>query len=496
MHPHELAMIAEQTRREVTRYAKTGWITIGATEGEDGETHGGTPVRVSGGKITAGPPSLKGETMDDLKDKSRHPVRAAKGAHASAESKTGKDYTPSQARSLGGENRVAMHQAAKSAAKGTGVPVHHVLQTMHKAHEHISGQNEAREAAKAELRKNLGMTAGDAAKHENAYKDHSTVKGFDTAARDIAERYPDLGFDPDSTDTPAKVWELLREGKGKHVALHSQEVADLAAEWLRGRLGRDADPSPTHHEIHHAMSEVRQWSNGKWNVEGFPTSHDTKWEAVNQSIQRQRHRNSDAAGVAGDYPMPNGNFRAVASEHEIRKMFPEAEHEHVLRDPTKLSSIIDKVNKKNEPEGGWTDADKVPEHLQSGKPQKSLKPQKLTQSEFIHQYNEAFERLMDYSPNEVGSQVYAEKLAKLEEDYPEFAKQMDEEAEKVGATGKPIEPEKRPGVPGMQSSLFDEEASGQKQLFNYVPPKKGENKPKPVESSLLEKIGDELKEKQ
>lgn len=54
--------------------------------------------------------------------------------------------------------------------------------------------------------------------------------------------------------------------------------------------------------------------------------------------------------------------------------------------------------------------------------------------------------------------------------------------------------EKKPGVPGMQQSLLGEDTTGQQQLFNYVPPKKGEGKPKPASISTLEKISDEQKE--
>lgn len=55
-------------------------------------------------------------------------------------------------------------------------------------------------------------------------------------------------------------------------------------------------------------------------------------------------------------------------------------------------------------------------------------------------------------------------------------------------------PKKKPGVPGMQQSLLGEDATGQQQLFNYVPPKKGEGKPKPTSISTLEKISDDQKE--
>jgi len=128
----------------------------------------------------------------------------------------------------------------------------------------------------------------------------------------------------------------------------------------------------------------------------------------------------------------------------------------------------------------------------AGKPSESKhqKPPSLSKDEFTKQYNEAFDRLMDYPPNEVGSQVYAEKLAKLENEYPEFAKQMDEEAELA-------KPEKKPGVPSMQTSLFDTEPSGQKKLFDYVAPKKADNKKKPEsQASLLESIDDDLKAQQ
>ncbi|HQU44423.1 MAG TPA: hypothetical protein PK867_16500, partial [Pirellulales bacterium] len=42
------------------------WITIGAHRNKDGERSGGTPVKISGGKIVSGPKHLKGKTLKGL----------------------------------------------------------------------------------------------------------------------------------------------------------------------------------------------------------------------------------------------------------------------------------------------------------------------------------------------------------------------------------------------------------------------------------------------
>jgi len=225
-------MIADCVRQEVSRYSSQ-WITIGGRN-KDGEKHeGGTPVEIKDGAIAKGPPSLKGEHLSDLGDKSRNPIRAAKGAHAAVSGKTGREVSASQAKSFGGDQRVKQHQSALQASRKTGVSANKILGLMPDAHRFLSEQDGQREVAKAELRKNIGMNAGEMARHENNYKDHSTVKNWDTASRDIADRYPELGLHPEDSETPAKMWDILREGKKEHLALHDQSVADLAAEWLR-----------------------------------------------------------------------------------------------------------------------------------------------------------------------------------------------------------------------------------------------------------------------
>lgn len=55
-----------------------------------------------------------------------------------------------------------------------------------------------------------------------------------------------------------------------------------------------------------------------------------------------------------------------------------------------------------------------------GEPEKPAVP-KLTYDDFEKQYEEAFRGLMKYKPNEVGSHVYAEKMAALADAYPKWA---------------------------------------------------------------------------
>lgn len=202
-----------------------GWITIG-----ENKTHVEVDAK---GNIKSGPASLKGDSLNSLSDKSRNPIRQAKAAHARVEGKTGRDYSTKEAQSLGNDKKVAQHQAARAAAK-IGVSVHSVLELMPEAHRHLTEVHQGREAAKETARKLTGLNAGQIAKLENTYHDHSTRVGFDTASRTIAVDHPELGFDPDSTDTPGKVWDLIREGKQDPPALHSREVAETAAEWAKG----------------------------------------------------------------------------------------------------------------------------------------------------------------------------------------------------------------------------------------------------------------------
>lgn len=45
----------------------------------------------------------------------------------------------------------------------------------------------------------------------------------------------------------------------------------------------------------------------------------------------------------------------------------------------------------------------------------------MTYEEFKKIYTETFKKMMSYNPNQCGSGVYADKMADLENEYPEFA---------------------------------------------------------------------------
>lgn len=49
----------------------------------------------------------------------------------------------------------------------------------------------------------------------------------------------------------------------------------------------------------------------------------------------------------------------------------------------------------------------------------------MTYDEFKAAYIAAFNGMMKYAPDQVGSQVFAEKMAKLSDDYPEFEAQLE-----------------------------------------------------------------------
>ena len=100
------------------------------------------------------------------------------------------------------------------------------------AHKWLTEQHEQREAAKREARAYTGMNAGNLSWRENrGGRDHSSIEGFDRASRQFAEENAHYGFDKDDHDTPAKVWELIREGKKKPPTVDDPEVRKIAEHW-------------------------------------------------------------------------------------------------------------------------------------------------------------------------------------------------------------------------------------------------------------------------
>lgn len=216
---------AREFSAAVARYSESGspgWRKVG-----------GSSVYVSAsGKITKGCPGLKGEKIDDIIDESEESRdrRDARQKHAEARGLQGHELETSDLRHLEGKRLQSQHQVAKAAAKRFGVSTREVLQAMPDARSLMIEAAESRERAKETARRLTGMNAGVLARVENAYRDHSTVPGFDTAARSVAFEHPELGIDPDADDASSAVWELIREGKQSVPAIDSQEVAEAAAE--------------------------------------------------------------------------------------------------------------------------------------------------------------------------------------------------------------------------------------------------------------------------
>jgi hypothetical protein len=82
-----------------------------------------------------------------------------------------------------------------------------------------------------------GLTADRARRWEDAGLDHSTWKGLDTVARELAGQYPELaighGYDPDAPDADdhaGRLWEVLREPTPAVLPRHHSGILHEAAE--------------------------------------------------------------------------------------------------------------------------------------------------------------------------------------------------------------------------------------------------------------------------
>ncbi len=135
-------------------------------------------------------------------------------------------------------------------------------------------------------------------------------------------------------------------------------------------------------EIHAALSHVKQLGT-KWNPGGsHPGMFDTKREAVAVRINQDRANAARESGQPeGSWKPFDGDFRAIATEAEIEKLFPKEAEAPTLDKPISTQAAIEKANKKNEPEGGWTDEHKVPADQQSATP-RANKPFKGAFSDF------------------------------------------------------------------------------------------------------------------
>ena len=55
----------------------------------------------------------------------------------------------------------------------------------------------------------------------------------------------------------------------------------------------------------------------------------------------------------------------------------------------------------------------------------------LSYEEFVKQYEDAFNMANKYTPNEVGSQTYTNKMAQLSDDYPEYIEKFEDNLDDI-----------------------------------------------------------------
>ena len=115
-----------------------------------------------------------------------------------------------------------------------------------------------------------------------------------------------------------------------------------------------------------------QWTVNRMVGEEMQTHTFSKGEKVAVSFNG-KHYPGKVVGISHairkatiEFPKPGGTYRA---QHDFGTIYKHTEPESAPKDETKnraaLDKIIDRVNKKNEPEGGWSDSDKVPVEFQS-----------------------------------------------------------------------------------------------------------------------------------
>jgi hypothetical protein len=103
-----------------------------------------------------------------------------------------------------------------------------------------------REGAKASIRQQMGLTAGDIQRFENAgldySADHPKLRGFDAKAREMASAHPELGLgggydsgsNYDDSDYAQALWDILREGHKPAPSHRDPELIEEADQMLAG----------------------------------------------------------------------------------------------------------------------------------------------------------------------------------------------------------------------------------------------------------------------
>ena len=421
------------------------------------------------------------------------------------------------------------------------------------AHEFLLQQHEGREKAKQSARRITGLTAGDIARHENAYRDHSTVEGFDTSSRTVAMEHGELGIDPDAHDTPARIWELIREGAISKPTKNSPEVHSLAKEWAKGKKpAKSKEPEYAHDDDWDnwdSRADVAAFKyakehgdQGRW-ITLKPHGDDSE-DYVHVKIGDDGRIEAGPAGMAKKGIQHLSDFGkkekhdtariASAAAHQTSKIAQESNSD----DPSEASAMHKVAAHSHktaeiahEAAGNSTEAQKHREIGESHSRLSNLQG-KIHDEEKRKNANQTSAMAHTSSVIAEGHSERADKAKPGDANYSELNKKaassnreaaenhrtalreggdkqhgtlayrhdtMADHHERKSKPEKSATPAKKPGIPGMQQSLLDDsEAPGQRQLFDYVPPKKGDTKSKPESTggSTLEKIGDEQKERE
>ena len=230
------------------------WITINAKDGE-----GGTHIQIDeDGAILNGPSALKEAGIHHLSD-------------------------------FGKERGWRDHE-------------HGTNDLMPAAHEYLLQKHKEREKQKASVRASTQVTPAKIRDHEkNGERDHSTYPRWDESARSAALENPDLGLDPDAHDTPAKVWELIREGIKKQPSKNSPEVRQLASTWAKG-------PKP---KVDHTEYDDSEWKS-------LIGERDSIYKAHDVSNEPRDHGKWTSGGSA-----PGLDENGLNTDEEARRQFRE-----------------------------------------------------------------------------------------------------------------------------------------------------------------------------
>lgn len=252
----------QSQRQDSKKSGKGRWVTL----------HG-AHVFIADGKITKGPSHLVGKSEGEVSPKDvRRAVRSKSVAGAWIVEKDPKwknvripsikfkewiEADEPEVKIPKSKRGAAIYDSAKKAADDAELPLQDVLRMMPDAHKYLKQERDSREKAKKELRRVSGLTAGSIARMENKYLDHSSLKNWDTTAREFATHHPELGFDPESHDIPAMLWDFIREGVMPYISSFDPKVAELAAIWAKPKKLAAGERMPGDEDDSHANIESR-----------------------------------------------------------------------------------------------------------------------------------------------------------------------------------------------------------------------------------------------